>query len=122
MLSAIAIGSNIRPEEHVPLALTCLADAFRLVDVSRFYETDPVGPPGRPDYWNGAVLVETTVARAAVVDVLRAIEHRLGRRRSDDRFAPRPIDLDIIWWDGVCDPDVHERPFLRWCLRDMGLL
>lgn len=118
-LCVVAIGSNIDPEHNVPLALTCLLDSFRVHDVSRFYQTDPWGPPGQPDYWNGAVLIETHLERRAMVRALRRIERLLGRRRSDDRYAPRPIDLDVVAWDGKIDAAIH--PQLAACLGDLGM-
>jgi 7,8-dihydro-6-hydroxymethylpterin-pyrophosphokinase len=39
--------------------------------------------------------------------VLNAIETHLGRVRTTDKFAARPIDIDIIAWEcQVTDPDV----------------
>lgn len=120
----VAIGSNIEPEHNVPLAVTCLCHAFHVVDVSRFYQTDPVGPPGQPDYWNGAVIIQTGLDRVTLVRALRDIEHDLGRRRSDDRYAPRTVDLDLM--DdarpaGSRSADRHIPPHLALPLRDLGI-
>lgn len=114
----IALGSNVEPEHNIPLALVCLSDAFRLCDVSRFYQTDPVGPPGQPDFWNGAALVETELEGPRLVKALRRIEHLIGRRRTADRYAPRPIDLDVLWVQGE---GAEVPPHLAASLRDLGL-
>ena len=48
------------------------------------------------------------------------LESQLGRVRSADRYAPRPIDLDIIVWnDEIIDEDVHERDFLSRSIQEV---
>src|SRR5216683_712495 len=53
--------------------------------------------------------------------MLRRTEEALGRQRGSDRYAPRPIDLDLlIYGDLVCNsdelrlphPTILERPFV----------
>jgi hypothetical protein len=68
------------------------------------------------------VAIETNQPPVAVkVTVLRRIEETLGRVRSEDKFAPRTIDLDLLLYDDVAmssdmlvlpDPDLACRPFL----------
>jgi 7,8-dihydro-6-hydroxymethylpterin-pyrophosphokinase len=64
--------------------------------------------------------------------VLRRIEHDLGRIRTDDKYAPRTIDLDILVYDDLVvetdgvvipDPEIANRPFLAipLCELDPGL-
>ena len=93
----IGIGSNISPEANIKAAIRLLACRVRLVGFSTFYRTPAEGRPEQPDYINGVVVIETDLSPEALKhEVLRPIEHRLGRRRSGDKFAPRPIDLDIL--------------------------
>lgn len=118
----VAVGSNIEPERNVPAALDMLSHQARLTGVSTFYRTASLGRPEQPSFLNGVVRIETRLsARALKFDVLRAIERRLGRVRTQDAFAPRPIDLDTALYGHevidepdlrVPDPDIRERPFL----------
>jgi len=118
----VAVGSNIAPERNVPAALDMLAHQARLTGVSTFYRTAPLDRPEQPPFLNGVVRIEThQPARALKFQVLRAIERRLGRVRTEDAFAPRTIDLDIALYGHavidepdlrVPDPDIRERPFL----------
>jgi 2-amino-4-hydroxy-6-hydroxymethyldihydropteridine diphosphokinase len=93
----IGVGSNIAPEANIRAAIKLLAFLTRLVGVSSFYRTPAEGRPEQPDYINGVVEIETDLAPEALKnEVLRKIEFRLGRRRTENRFAPRPIDLDML--------------------------
>ena len=71
----------------------------RLIDVSQFLETLPVGgPPGQSPYLNAACLIETTFKPAEVLDMLLAVENTLHRSR-ETRWGPRTIDLDLLLYD-----------------------
>src|SRR5690606_12755387 len=118
----IAVGSNIDPESNIPAALRMLQEYCPVLDVSRFYITRPLGPRSQPDFRNGAFLVRCSTDPGVLRrEVLRPIEARLGRIRTDDRYAPRTIDLDIALIDdcmldenGLClpDPELRDRAFV----------
>lgn len=85
------------PERAIKMAMRLLARQVRIVGVSTFYRTPAEGHPEQPDYVNGVAVIETDLPPEVLKhEVLRAIEHRLGRRRTDDKFAPRSIDLDLL--------------------------
>lgn len=96
MKAYLSIGSNIRPQKNIPACLKKLGRAFRIRKVSSIYETSPVGPVGKRKFWNLAVEITSSFPRPRLIQALRAIEYELGRARSADRFAPRPIDIDLI--------------------------
>lgn len=110
-------------ERNIALARERVAAAFTLLREAPFVWTDPIGPPGQPRFLNGAWLIETTLELPdALSAALRQIEADLGRVRTGDKYAPRPIDLDLVMWDGVIlDPDVHTRPFLRDAVQFLGV-
>ncbi len=118
----IAVGSNIEPEQNVPRALRLLLERVRVEATSTFYRTRPLRHPEHPPFANGVWRVQTRLEpRPLKFDVLREVERRLGRVRTDDAYAPRTIDLDIaVYGDRtvrepdllIPDPDVLERPFL----------
>jgi 2-amino-4-hydroxy-6-hydroxymethyldihydropteridine diphosphokinase len=118
----IGIGSNIEPAKNVRAAIHSLAQQARLVGISTVYCTGALDRPEQPPYFNCVVEIETEVPPAEVKHgILRPIEHSLGRRRSEDKYAPRTIDLDLIVYDDLTmdaagitlpDPDILVRPFL----------
>jgi 2-amino-4-hydroxy-6-hydroxymethyldihydropteridine diphosphokinase len=125
----IAVGSNVESEKNIPRALERLRRRVRVTASSSFSRTAPVGPADQPPFLNGVWKIVTTASpRSLKYEVLRSIETELGRHRTEDRYAPRPIDLDILLFgDAVIDepdlripdPDILERPFLAGALLEL---
>ena len=93
----IGLGSNVAPERHLPEAVRLLAERAEIVGVSSPWATAPVGPAGQPPFVNAAVLLRTGLAPERVKpSLLWPVEAAMGRVRTADRFAPRPIDLDFV--------------------------
>ncbi len=110
----LAVGSNIQPRVNIPAALELLTGSLEVLAVSTMYRTAPLGPGDQPPFVNGVWCVASPVAAVSVKTLCRDVEYRLGRRRSADRYAPRPIDLDGVYRDDdgdVSDPDLR-RPFV----------
>lgn len=93
----ISLGSNIQPRRNLPKAISILRKKFPVKNVSGLYETKPVGPAGQRKFWNAAVEVETKGPKNLLRRQLSRLEYTLGRRRNPgNKYAPRPIDLDLI--------------------------
>jgi GTP cyclohydrolase I len=118
----IGLGSNIDPDKNVRLAVRLLGrcEGWRLEAVSPIYAAEAVGADG-PDFLNAAVLVDTNLEPAELRRRLRSIEERMGRVRTADKFAPRPIDLDVLLFEGfegvvdgtaIPDPGLVELAYL----------
>jgi 2-amino-4-hydroxy-6-hydroxymethyldihydropteridine diphosphokinase len=104
-LYAIAIGSNRRHGRHgapshvVRAAVDALDRAgLAVAAVSPVIATPALGPAGR-SFANAAVIVETPLDPPALLDLVKAIERRFGRRRGR-RWGARVLDLDILLWSG----------------------
>jgi 2-amino-4-hydroxy-6-hydroxymethyldihydropteridine diphosphokinase len=112
--AAIALGSNIRPEDHIPEAISCLQKRVRILSQSKFVTTQPLGFSDQPDFVNGVLLVETKMERPEIEEWLHAIEDEIGRIRGKNKYGPRTIDLDVVAWNGeIVHWDVRERDFLK---------
>lgn len=118
----IGIGSNIDPAKNVRAAIRSLGRHARLIGVSMVYCTDALERPEQPPYFNCVAEIETDAVPVQVKHgILRPIESELGRVRTQDKYAPRTIDLDLIVYGNLAmdaegirlpDPDILERPFL----------
>ena len=100
----ISLGSNVERERHIPEAIR-LIRRNRNIDVykvSRFFESDSVGgPDDAPAFFNAAVWACTELDPEGMRGALHHIEEVLGRERADDPDAPRTIDLDLSYYQGV---------------------
>lgn len=101
----LLLGSNIQPERNLPLAIDQLQNHLTILLISGVWETPPVGSAG-PNFLNAALMAQTPLEQNTLkLQILTPLEAKMGRVRSADKNAPRPIDLDIILFDGrLLDP------------------
>ncbi len=98
----IGLGSNLGDRRvwlNGAIAALDASPGLRVIRVSSFRETEPVGgPDGQGPYLNAAVAVETTLDPAKLLRTLQSIENRAGRTRSV-RWGERTLDLDLLLFD-----------------------
>jgi 2-amino-4-hydroxy-6-hydroxymethyldihydropteridine diphosphokinase len=112
--AVVAVGSNIEPQRNIDAALALVASRQKVAGESRYVRTKAIGRPEQGDYLNGAWLVQTALDRDEFAEFLKGIEQQLGRIRTADKYAARPIDLDLVVWNGsIVDDDIYTRDFLR---------
>lgn len=112
--AVVGVGSNIEPEENVEKARVILEEEGLLAASSSFVKTKPIGFMDQPDFLNGAFLIKTEMGKEELAAHLRAVEDKLGRVRTENKFGPRTIDLDIVVWNRqVVDEDYRSRRFLK---------
>jgi len=117
----IGIGSNVEADKNIPKMLSLLAEKVEIIQVSELVQTKPIGIIEQPDYINGAVLIRTEMNLEVLTKYLKKLEDRMGRDRSQKKFGPRSIDLDILIWNNVViDPDYYTRNFLRNSAAELG--
>ncbi len=117
----IGIGSNINAEYNIPEMLRLLAAEVEIIQISKMIQTKPIGIIEQADYTNGAVKIRTEMQLDSLTLYLKNLEERMGRDRSQPKFGPRNIDLDIlIWNDKVVDEDYFSRDFLRNSAAELG--
>ncbi len=79
------------------LAVEQLRTLGRVVAVSTFHDTAPVGYLDQPRFLNGALLLETELPPLELLRGLLAIERSMGRDRTGVvSKGPRLIDLDLL--------------------------
>ncbi len=128
----IAIGSNLAsPLEQVNAAVQAIGEIpdSRIVAVSSFYRTPPLGPQDQPDYLNAAVALDTALAPEELLNHTQRIELQQGRVRKAERWGPRTLDLDImLFGDEVINTDrltvphydMKNRGFMLWPLFEIA--
>ncbi len=119
-----SLGSNLYNRKRLLMQaknLLLSAPRTNFVDQSPIYETTPVDvKPEYRDmaYLNSVVIVESELPLESWLSYIGKIEANLGRERTEDRNAPRPIDIDMIYANGqIVDSDGLEVPHPRWTER-----
>lgn len=105
VLAAVAVGSNLMSgfggrEANLREAVRRVGELGRVVAVSSFYDTEPVGYVDQPRFLNGALLLETELGALELMRGLLGVERAMGRERNVLKGAipkgPRVIDLDLL--------------------------
>ena len=123
----VAFGSNRRhhrlgsPRQVMGAASIEFDKAgIKILRAGPLMRSRPIGP-SRNMYCNSAVIAETDLDPEELLDFLKQIERRFGRRAGGQRWTERVIDLDIVLWDGgswasnrltIPHPEFRERAFV----------
>jgi GTP cyclohydrolase-4 len=103
-IAYLCLGSNLgEREENLCQALTLLSLKVNLDEVSSIYETKPVPIQNRdkeqPLFLNLACRITTNLPPEELLHLAKEIETRMGRVPSGQINSPRPIDIDILFYD-----------------------
>jgi 2-amino-4-hydroxy-6-hydroxymethyldihydropteridine diphosphokinase len=109
----LSLGSNISPQTHLVRAVRQLAKLGMIAKISNAWESESVGADG-PNYLNACILFITPLAEVELKkQILYPTEAQLGRRRSDNKFAPRTMDIDIVIFNNrSCADKYWEQAFV----------
>jgi len=100
--------------------IECLSDVI---------ESEPWGFETDTAFYNMALAVETGLEPHQVLEAILGIEECLGRVRTGNGYSNRPIDIDILFYDGihlvsdqlvVPHPLLHQRNFVLFPLNDIA--
>lgn len=120
----LGLGANIGNRTgNLRMALRLLSRQCLVVRVSSLYRSEALvleGQPPGPDFYNAVCAIDTDLDPAAVLAFVKEIEREIGRRPGE-RWAPRPIDIDILLYGdeqidaeglAVPHPSLPERNFV----------
>jgi 2-amino-4-hydroxy-6-hydroxymethyldihydropteridine diphosphokinase len=112
-LAYLSLGSNIEPRLNLVRAIKLLQSYGKIEKLSNAWESKSVGAPG-PNYLNACLSFLVTMDAAHLKrQILLPIELSLGRTRSENQFAPRTMDIDIVLFDEQpCDDKYWDQAFV----------
>ena len=99
----LGLGSNLGDRlENLRCAVELIEkqDDVELKATSSAYESAAIGPE-QPDYVNAAVEIRTNLNADVLLKLCTGIEDEMGRKRTDEKWGPRSIDLDILLYGDV---------------------
>lgn len=105
MEAAVGLGSNQGDRfGHLRVGIAFLKTLAtdRRVEVSPLYETAPVDcPPGSADFINAVVVFQTEGSPEDLLARMLAFEWERGRPEHRARNAPRPLDMDLLYYGDI---------------------
>jgi GTP cyclohydrolase-4 len=117
----LSFGANLgNRQANILQALQYTQTRASVKNISSFYETEPEGFSDQPMFLNIACGLDTVLSPGDMLRFLKWIEKRMGRQASF-RNAPRPIDIDILFYDDLLldssdlklpHPRLNERAFV----------
>ncbi len=97
--ACVGLGSNDRPERHLPAAVDALRRALEVDSSSNAWQSRAVGVDA-PDFVNAALVIRTRLEMTELTALLKRIEAVLERDRTN-RPDLVTIDLDLLVYDGL---------------------
>lgn len=95
----LGLGSNLGDRRaNLVEAIQSLRTQVQVERLSSLYETEPAYVAAQPRFFNMALRGVTALAPTDLLAFVKRIEERLGRR-AGPRNGPRPIDIDILFYD-----------------------
>lgn len=88
---------------------------------SNIFITAAWGNENQPEFYNQAISIKTTFSAIDLLKIVLGVEEQLGRKRTNDKWQERIIDIDILFYnDEVIDlpelkiphPFIQERKFV----------
>jgi 2-amino-4-hydroxy-6-hydroxymethyldihydropteridine diphosphokinase len=146
----VALGSNLSSDAWGSSSHTLrkaldelIVSGIQIERISRLYHTLAHSHAPQPNFLNAIVAVHTPLPAHALLRVLQRIEAAAGRKKAKietsraSKWRPRPLDLDIIDYNGVVynwamtrplpgerivlpHPRAHERAFVLRPLCDIA--
>lgn len=99
----LGVGSNLGNRcKNIKKAMSLLEGipGIKLSKISSLYNTLPVGGPKQRNFLNGAIKIKTNLSPLILLENLKGIEKKLGRRKTI-KNGPRQIDLDILFYGNI---------------------
>jgi len=96
----LGLGSNVDPEKNLRLGIGELGARFGILELSNVYRSAAVGFDG-DDFLNLVAGLESDASPAQLHAMLMEIHSLAGRTRSESRYSPRTLDIDLLLYDDL---------------------
>ncbi|MFC2991255.1 2-amino-4-hydroxy-6-hydroxymethyldihydropteridine diphosphokinase [Halomonas tibetensis] len=92
----VSIGSNIERDHHVDACLDALANTFGKLEISRVFESEPVGFEDGRNFYNLVAAFESDWSVGELQAWCKRLEFANGRSKGSPKFSPRTLDIDLL--------------------------
>ncbi|MDD5529419.1 MAG: 2-amino-4-hydroxy-6-hydroxymethyldihydropteridine diphosphokinase [bacterium] len=118
----LGIGSNLGDRlANIKTAISELTSFIEIEKSSSIYDTSPWGYKKQPDFLNCVVYGKTPLTPLELLEKLQSIEKLLKKDQKKEKFGPRTIDMDILFYNDeslifpnlvIPHPLLHLRKFV----------
>ena len=129
MTIVLGLGTNLgNRKNNLQKAINELSEIVSDIKIADFYESEALLPENAPEEWNipfinTAIMGNSTLSPHNLLEAIKKIELKLGRKESYERWSPRIIDIDIlIYGDKIISSDNLTIPHKELVNRDFFLL
>lgn len=95
-LVTLSLGSNIAPTQHIRLCLDALTETFGTLQISRIFESEPVGFKDKRNFYNLVVAFQCDWSPGEIQTWAKHLETQHGRRPDTPKYSPRALDIDLL--------------------------
>ncbi len=118
--AVVMLGTNINHEENLSVAKSRLADFFEIIDQSSMLITKPIGKKYNTDFFNQAIKILSDEKCRETERHFKLIENELGRSAATNQKGIVPIDIDLIFWNGVQKRSDYDKFwFVKQCVDEI---
>lgn len=116
----VMLGANVNQEQNLILAKELLAEFFEILDESSIMITKPIGKKYKTDFHNQAIKILSDDTAKQITSHFKHIENEMGRSALTNLKGEVPIDIDLIFWNGVQKrSDYDKYPFVKQCVDEI---
>jgi 2-amino-4-hydroxy-6-hydroxymethyldihydropteridine diphosphokinase len=96
-------------------------NSCNVVSSSSVYESSPYGNIEQPNFYNSVIEIESGLSHQELHKNIKEIEIELGREATENKWAPRIIDIDILFYNQLIykedyliipHPEILKRDFV----------
>jgi 2-amino-4-hydroxy-6-hydroxymethyldihydropteridine diphosphokinase len=119
----LGIGGNIGNKQlnFEKVLVLIEKELGKIIQFSSVYETPAWGFHSDDVFWNQVLIIETILEAEELLWRIHKVEAEFDRKRGDERYASRQMDIDILFFDDdyfetktliIPHPRIQERKFV----------
>ncbi|MGP8289602.1 2-amino-4-hydroxy-6-hydroxymethyldihydropteridine diphosphokinase [Vreelandella zhanjiangensis] len=101
-LVTVSLGSNVNPVRHIRSCLDALFDTFGPLQVSRVFESEPVGFSDNHNFYNLVVAFESDWSPRQLKAWAKSVEILHGRKPGMTKYSAKVLDIDLLTVGSLC--------------------
>lgn len=110
----VSIGSNENKERNLAICHQLLDANFDSITYSNTLITNAYGNNYKNDFINQLAIINTNIDRVTLIEILKSIERKLGRKSEDKKDGIVKIDIDVIIWNNeIIKPEDITRSYIK---------